>query len=57
VHYCYFNPVKHRLVTNVEDWPYSTFHRDVTAGFVPTDWEAIDGEFGEREETGKRRAD
>jgi hypothetical protein len=23
-----FNPVKHRLVANVEDWPYSSFHRD-----------------------------
>ena len=54
VHYCYFNPVKHGLVANVEDWPYSTFHRDMTAGFVPTDWEAIEGEFGERE---SRRAD
>jgi putative transposase len=26
--YCWFNPVKHRLVANVEDWPYSSFHRD-----------------------------
>jgi hypothetical protein len=33
----------------------------MTTGFVPTDWEAIDGEFGERSETGsrahRRRAD
>jgi putative transposase len=48
VHYCYFNPVKHGLVANVGDWPYSTFHRDTTTGFNPTDWEAIDGDFGER---------
>jgi putative transposase len=48
VHYCYFNPVKHGLVANVEDWPYSSFHRDMTAGFNPTDWDAIDGDFGER---------
>jgi putative transposase len=48
VHYCYFNPVKHGLVANVEDWPYSTFHRDMTTGFNPTDWKAIDGAFGER---------
>jgi putative transposase len=48
VHYCYFNPVKRGLVANVEDWPHSTFHRDITTGFEPTDWEAIDGHFGER---------
>jgi hypothetical protein len=23
-----FNPVKHALVANVEDWPFSSFHRD-----------------------------
>jgi putative transposase len=28
IDYCLFNPVKHRLVANVEDWPYSSFHRD-----------------------------
>ena len=28
IHYCWFNPVKHGHVGNVEDWPYSTFHRD-----------------------------
>jgi putative transposase len=28
VAYCWFNPVKHGLVANVEDWPYSSFHRD-----------------------------
>lgn len=28
VDYCWFNPVKHGLVTDVEDWPYSSFHRD-----------------------------
>jgi putative transposase len=53
VHYCYFNPVKHGLVANVEDWPYSSFHRDMKTGFNPTDWESIDGAFGERD--GKRR--
>ncbi|HEX5957291.1 MAG TPA: transposase, partial [Hyphomicrobiaceae bacterium] len=26
--YCWFNPVKHGLVANVEDWPFSSFHRD-----------------------------
>ncbi|MGE0700326.1 MAG: transposase [Hyphomicrobiaceae bacterium] len=28
VGYCWFNPVKHGLVQNIEDWPYSSFHRD-----------------------------
>ena len=51
VEYCYINPLKHRLVMRVQDWPYSSFHRDVRAGLFPADWggdiEAI-GEFGER---------
>jgi putative transposase len=51
VEYCYINPLKHRLVTRVRDWPYSSFHRDVRAGLFPVDWggdaETI-GEFGER---------
>ena len=25
VEYCYINPLKHRLVTRVSDWPYSSF--------------------------------
>lgn len=27
--YCWLNPVKHGLVTNPEEWPYSSIHRDV----------------------------
>lgn len=30
--YCWFNPVKHGLVTRPEDWPFSSFHRDMAAG-------------------------
>jgi putative transposase len=30
VEYCWFNPVKHGLVSNVEDWPFSSFHRDMS---------------------------
>jgi putative transposase len=51
VEYCYINPVKHRLVGRVSDWPYSSFHRDVGAGIFPQDWAgeiAMDGAFGER---------
>ncbi len=38
VEYCYFNPVKHGLVTRVCDWPHSSFHRDVQAGLFQLDW-------------------
>ena len=54
VRYCYFNPVKHGHVARVEDWPHSTFHRDLGSGFIPTDWSIIgdqDGDFGERPTT------
>src|SRR5262245_48168161 len=51
VEYCYINPVKHGHVTRVQDWPFSSFHRDVRAGIFPLDW-AGDfeqaGTFGER---------
>ena len=26
---CWFNPVKHGLVSRVEDWPRSFHHRDI----------------------------
>jgi putative transposase len=51
VEYCYINPVKHRLVSRVETWAHSSFHRDVRAGIFPQDWAgdaAQDGMFGER---------
>jgi len=51
VEYCYINPLKHRLVTRVRDWPYSSFHRDVRAGLFPEDWggdSEMRGDFGER---------
>ncbi len=36
--YCYFNPVKHKYVDRVKDWPHSSFHRDVSLGNVSEDW-------------------
>jgi putative transposase len=50
--YIHINPVKHRLVSRVRDWPYSSFHRMVKLGVYPEDWAgdaSNDGEeFGER---------
>jgi len=31
VRYCWMNPVKHGLVTDPSDWPYSSWHRDRNA--------------------------
>jgi putative transposase len=51
VEYCYFNPVKHGLVRRVQDWPHSSFPRDVRHGLFPLDWAGefeVGGGFGER---------
>jgi len=36
--YLHFNPVKHGLVKNVADWPYSSFHYWVAKGVYPINW-------------------
>lgn len=36
--YIHYNPVKHGLVKCPRDWPWSSFHRWVTAGVYPNDW-------------------
>ena len=48
--YVYINPVKHGHVRRVQDWPYSTFHRDVRRAWYPPDWAGEVSEFdaGER---------
>jgi putative transposase len=38
IDYVHFNPVRHRLVTEVADWPYSTFHRYVRDGLYLPSW-------------------
>jgi putative transposase len=51
VHYVHFNPVKHGLVADPGDWPYSTFHRALARGQVPARWPAMSAEgqeYGER---------
>jgi putative transposase len=36
--YIHYNPVKHGLVSQVVDWRYSSFHRYVRQGTLPSDW-------------------
>ncbi|QND84947.1 Transposase [Chromobacterium vaccinii] len=36
--YIHINPLKHGLVSRVQDWPFSTFHRAVKQGMYPQDW-------------------
>jgi hypothetical protein len=51
VDYVHFNPVKHGYVTQVRDWPFSSFHLYVERGILSADWggdmRAFPGEFGE----------
>lgn len=36
--YIHYNPIKHGLVQNLSDYPYSSFHRSVRQGIYPPDW-------------------
>ncbi len=49
VAYCWGNPVRHGLVAQAAEWPYSSIHRDIRAGRVDTQWAGAtpDGTFGE----------
>ena len=38
VDYVHLNPVKHGLVSQVKDWPYSSFHRHVQSGLYDENW-------------------
>lgn len=38
VDYIHYNPVKHGLVAQVRNWPYSTFHRFVQLNLLSEDW-------------------
>jgi len=35
--YCWSDPMRHGLCARVEDWPYSSLHRDNAAGLVDAD--------------------
>lgn len=39
--YVHINPLKHGLVKQVSDWPYSTLHRYVDKGVYPKDWAGV----------------
>jgi putative transposase len=50
VAYIHYNPVKHGLVGQVKDWPWSSFHRYVRDSMVSEDWGGSSdeqGDFGE----------
>ena len=52
VDYVHWNPVKHRIVDSVHEWPYSTFHRYVARGVYPEKWgglekDVVTGVYGE----------
>ena len=42
VHYIHWNPRKHGLVTQVVDYPYSSFHRYVYEGHYDAGWGGSD---------------
>jgi putative transposase len=51
VDYIHINPLKHGLVQQVREWPYSSFHRYVARGWLSPDWASVSGlagRFGER---------
>jgi REP-associated tyrosine transposase len=50
--YTHFNPVKHGLVQNVADWPFSSFRQCVAKGVYPTAWAKTASELTE---AGERR--
>lgn len=38
IDYIHFNPMKHGLVKQVSEWPWSSFHRYVHMGVYLPDW-------------------
>ena len=49
VEYCWGNPVKHGLVRQASDWPFSSIHREIRLGRVAAEWcgQTETGRFGE----------
>ncbi|MBX2850306.1 MAG: transposase [Phycisphaeraceae bacterium] len=44
VDYIHWNPVKHGYVKRPIDWPWSSLHRFVREGKLPSDWGCVPGE-------------
>jgi putative transposase len=38
IDYVHFNPVKHGIVSDLRDWPTSSFHRHLALGIYPPSW-------------------
>jgi putative transposase len=47
VDYVHVNPLKHRLVGRVIDWPWSSFHRYVRLGEYSSEWGSRDVWYGD----------
>ena len=47
VDYTHLNPVKHKLVERLRDWPWSSFHRYVKLGEYEIDWGGSSEWFGD----------
>ena len=47
VDYTHVNPVKHKLLDRVRDWPWSSFHRYVKLGEYELDWGGSTEWFGD----------
>lgn len=47
VDYIHVNPLKHRLVGRVAEWPWSSFHRHVRLGESTKDWGGSDAWYGD----------
>lgn len=45
--YLHVNPLKHRLVSKVADWPWSSFHRHVQLGEYSSDWGSASEWYGD----------
>ena len=41
LNYIHYNPVKHKLVSNVKDWEYSSFHNFVENNMYDKNWGSI----------------
>lgn len=47
IDYVHVNPLKHRLVDRVIDWPWSSFHRYVRLGAYSSKWGSCDAWYGD----------